>query len=121
MSIDEQTAKPSDLIAKVTALSDNMKTVLDWIKIQSATQSTMPVEKSGLLLRIPPPKARMTPMRSVAENTSGTWDDDNSDDDVIMALSLPEGRPRPFKVKAKIEISNYDGTFDAKKLDAWLD
>nr|CAD1816987.1 unnamed protein product [Ananas comosus var. bracteatus] len=39
MSADEQIATPSDLAAKVAALSDDMKTVLDWIKTQSAAPS----------------------------------------------------------------------------------
>nr|CAD1817817.1 unnamed protein product [Ananas comosus var. bracteatus] len=94
MSADEQIATPSDFAAKVAALSDDMKIVLDWIKTQSAAPSTMPVEKSN---------------------------DDNSDDDGSIAPSVAEGRLKPFKVEAKIEIPNYDGIVDIEKLDAWID
>nr|CAD1831791.1 unnamed protein product [Ananas comosus var. bracteatus] len=41
MSTDEQIATPSDLAAMVVALSDDMKTILDWIKTQSAAPSAM--------------------------------------------------------------------------------
>nr|CAD1821586.1 unnamed protein product [Ananas comosus var. bracteatus] len=89
-----------------------MKTVLDWIKTQSAAPSAIPVEKSGQLAGTPPPKAR---------DTSGVRDDDDSDDDGSIAPSIAEGRSKSFKVEAKIEIPNYDGVVDAEKLDAWLD
>nr|CAD1835516.1 unnamed protein product [Ananas comosus var. bracteatus] len=121
MSADEQIATPSDLAAKVAALSDDMKTVLDWIKTQSAAPSAIPVEKSGRLAGTLPPKTRVTPMKGTAEDTSGVRDDDDSDDDGSIALSVAEGRSKPFKVEAKIEIPNYDGVVDAEKLDAWLD
>nr|CAD1842466.1 unnamed protein product [Ananas comosus var. bracteatus] len=80
MSADEQIATPSNLTAKVVALSDDMKTVLDWIKTQSAAPSAMPVEKSGRLAGTPP-KARVTPMKGADEDTSGVRDDDDSNDD----------------------------------------
>nr|CAD1826013.1 unnamed protein product [Ananas comosus var. bracteatus] len=120
MSADEQIATPSDLAAKVAALSDDMKTVLDWIKTQSAAPSAMPMEKSGRLEGTPP-KARVTLMKGAAEDISGVRDDDDSDDDGSIAPSVAEGRSQPFKVEAKIEISNYDDIVDAEKLDAWLD
>nr|CAD1820303.1 unnamed protein product [Ananas comosus var. bracteatus] len=41
MSADEQITTPSDLAAKVAMLSDDMKTILDWIKTQSAAPSAM--------------------------------------------------------------------------------
>nr|CAD1829796.1 unnamed protein product [Ananas comosus var. bracteatus] len=121
MSADKQIATPSDLAAKVAALSDDMKTVLGWIKTQSAAPLAMPLEKSGRLAGTPPPKARVTPMKGAAEDISGVRDDDYSDDDGSIVPSVAEGRSKSFKVEAKIEIPNYDGIVDAKKLDAWLD
>nr|CAD1821363.1 unnamed protein product [Ananas comosus var. bracteatus] len=121
MSTDEQIATPSDLAAKVAALSDDMKTVLDWIKTQSAAPSAMPVEKSGRLAETPPAKASVTPMKVAAEDTSGVREDDDFDDDESIAPSVAKGRSKPFKVKAKIKIPNYNGVVDAEKLDAWLD
>nr|CAD1827286.1 unnamed protein product [Ananas comosus var. bracteatus] len=120
MSADEQIVTPSDLAAKITALSNDMKTVLDWIKAQSAAQSAMPVEKSGRLAETPR-KARVTSVKGAVEDTLGVRDDDNSDDDGSIAPSVAEMRLKPFKVEAKIEIPNYDGIVDAEKLDAWLD
>nr|CAD1817789.1 unnamed protein product [Ananas comosus var. bracteatus] len=93
MFADEQIATPSDLAAKVAALSDDMKTILDWIKIQSAAPSAMLVEKSGRLARTPP-KARVTPMKGAFEDTSGVRDDDDSDDDGSIAPSVAEGSSR---------------------------
>ena len=106
-----------DLAATVTMLSDDMKTILDWIKAQSIAPSAMPMEKSGLLSGTPPSKVRVTMMKGAVENTLGVQDNDDSDDDVSMASSLGKGRPRSFKV----EIPNYDGAVNAKKLDVWLD
>nr|CAD1837548.1 unnamed protein product [Ananas comosus var. bracteatus] len=114
MSADERIATPSDLATKVAALSDDMKTVLNWIRTQSAAPSAMPVEKSGRLAGTPP-KARVTPMKGTAENTSGVRDNNDSDDDGSIAPSIAEERPKPFKVEAKIEIPNYDDVVDAKK------
>nr|CAD1844295.1 unnamed protein product [Ananas comosus var. bracteatus] len=112
MSTDEQIAMPSDLAAKVVVLSNDIKTVLDWIKTQSAAPSTMSVEKSGRLAGTPPPNSHVTPMKDAAEDTSGARNDDNSDDDGSIAPSVAEGRSQPFKVEAKIEIPNYDGIVD---------
>lgn len=120
ISVDEQMAMPSDLATKVTMLSNGMKTILDWIKAQSKAPLAMSMEKSGLLLRTLP-KSCVMPMKGAAKNTSGVWDDDDSDDDMSMAPSLAEGRLRPFKVEAKVEIPNYDGAVDAQRLDVWLD
>nr|CAD1835777.1 unnamed protein product [Ananas comosus var. bracteatus] len=92
MSTDKQIATPSDLATKVATLSDDMKTILDWIKTQSTTPSTMPVEKSGRLAGTPLPKARVTPMKGTVEDTSGVRDDDDSDDDESIAPSVAKGR-----------------------------
>nr|CAD1818255.1 unnamed protein product [Ananas comosus var. bracteatus] len=121
MSADKQITTPSDLVAKVVVLSDDMKTILNWIKTQSAASSAMPVEKSSQLIGTPPPKAHVTPIKSVAEDISSARDDNDSDDDESIALSLAKGRSQPFKVEAKIEIPNYDGIINTEKLDAWLD
>nr|CAD1839449.1 unnamed protein product [Ananas comosus var. bracteatus] len=121
MSADEQIATPSDLAAKVAVLSDDMKTVLDWIKTQFAAPSAMLVEKSGRLTGTPPPNARVTPMKGTAEDTSHVRDNDDFDDDGSIAPSIAEGRSKLFKVEAKIKIPNYNGVVDAEKLDAWLD
>nr|CAD1831488.1 unnamed protein product [Ananas comosus var. bracteatus] len=117
MSADEQIATPSDLAAMVDVLSDDMKTVLDWIKTQSAAPSAMPVEKSGRLAGTPPPKARVMPMKGTAEDTSRVRDDDDSDDDGSIAPSVAEGRSKPFKVEAKIKIPT---TTVLSTLKSWM-
>nr|CAD1835523.1 unnamed protein product [Ananas comosus var. bracteatus] len=115
ISADEQIAMLSDLATKVVALSDDMKTILDWIKAQSAAPSAMPVEKSSRLSGTPPPKACVTLMKGTAEDTSGVGDDDNSANDGSIVPSLVEGMSQPFKVESKVEIPNYDGAVDTEK------
>nr|CAD1817848.1 unnamed protein product [Ananas comosus var. bracteatus] len=119
MSADEKIAMPFDLVAKVAALSDGMKTVLDWIKVQSVAPSAMAVEKRGRPSGTP--KTLVMPIKGTAEDASGVRDDDDSDDDGNIASSFAKGRSQPFKVEAKIEIPNYDGVVDVEILDAWLD
>lgn len=52
----------------------------------------MPAEKSGRFLGIPHLKARVKPMKGIAEDTLGALDDDDFDDDMSMVvLSLAKG------------------------------
>nr|CAD1840612.1 unnamed protein product [Ananas comosus var. bracteatus] len=76
----------------------------------------MLVEKSGQLAGTPP-KARVTPVKGAAKDTSGVGDDDDFDDDGSIAPSIAEGRSQKFKVEAKFEIPNYDGVVNAK---SWM-
>lgn len=60
-------------------------------------------------------------LKRLGENLGIQGDGDNDDQDDVNIISLPEGELQPFKVGARIEISTFDGTIDAEKVDSWID
>ncbi|GJU64022.1 hypothetical protein Tco_1245857 [Tanacetum coccineum] len=52
------------------------------------------------------------------------YDDEDEDDDkdfINVIKTMEHGSHHPFKVKTRIDIPTYDVTFDAEKLDSWID
>ncbi|GJV30747.1 ribonuclease H-like domain-containing protein [Tanacetum coccineum] len=92
----------NELSAKVDDLASQLESVLEWIQSQLK------------------PKTRETPLRDKFEDEASlkchTEDPDNE-----TYVIMPRGSHKPFKVEARIDISSYDGTVDAEKLDSWID
>ncbi|GJV03437.1 hypothetical protein Tco_1337006 [Tanacetum coccineum] len=57
--------------------------------------------------------------RLLCQDDLATKDDDNESENVNKTRE--HGSHHPLKVEAKIDISTFDGTIDAEKLDSWLD
>ncbi|KAA8534380.1 hypothetical protein F0562_031869 [Nyssa sinensis] len=55
------------------------------------------------------------------ENSDLKGEDDNAERDDASVVSPAEGKLRPFKVEARVEIPTFDGTVDTEKLDSWID
>jgi hypothetical protein len=90
----------ADLAKAVVALSEQMKTILDWIAQQDEEEdddaySTRTIKSPEMG---PKYKNKKPPRRNEEEST----------------------QLRPFKVDARIDIPTCDRSIDAEKLDSWL-
>nr|GEU90950.1 hypothetical protein [Tanacetum cinerariifolium] len=107
LSMDNEDDQPSiqdDLVTEVDKLTKKLESVIGWIQAQPSNQ----------------PKARETPTKEIYDDVVTNEEDDNTEGAYI--LKEPEhGSHHPFKVEARIDISTYDGTVDAEKLDSWID
>ncbi|KAA8518207.1 hypothetical protein F0562_015681 [Nyssa sinensis] len=119
MSADEEvTTENADLATKVDRLTEQLGAVLSWIQAQpsSSTKKGITDDQKS------PPRAPLTnESDKFKENSDLNGEDDNAERDDASVVSPAEGKLRPFKVEARVEIPTFDGTVDAKKLDSWID
>ncbi|KAA8535891.1 hypothetical protein F0562_030894 [Nyssa sinensis] len=119
MSADEEvTAENADLATKVDRLTEQLGAVLSWIQAQpsSSTKKGITDDQKS------PPRAPLTnESGKFKENSDLNGEDDNAERDDASVVSPTEGKLRPFKVEARMEIPTFDGTVDAEKLDSWID
>ncbi|KAA8521664.1 hypothetical protein F0562_012346 [Nyssa sinensis] len=119
MSADEEvTAENADLATKVDKLTEQLGAVLSWIQAQpsSSTKKGITDDQKS------PPRAPLTnESGKFKENSDLNGEDDNAERDDASVVSPAEGKLRPFKVEARVEIPTFDGTVDAEKLDSWID
>ncbi|GJT03491.1 hypothetical protein Tco_0824660, partial [Tanacetum coccineum] len=80
--------------------------------------STSPIYWGRRWIRDQPPKAHVTPVKERYAQYKFEDDDIEDGDDNNKKVHGPH---YPFKVEARIDISTYDGTVDAEKLDSWID
>ncbi|PWA78179.1 hypothetical protein CTI12_AA215080 [Artemisia annua] len=92
-----------DLKTEVDKLASQLDSIMGWIQTQASNQ----------------PKAHATPQKEVYGFFG--FDDEDEDEREDINKIMKHGSHYPFKVEAKIDITTYDGTIDAKKLDSWLD
>ncbi|GJS04299.1 hypothetical protein Tco_0320807 [Tanacetum coccineum] len=95
---EDQPSGTGDLATKVDKLSKDLESVISWIRDQ-------------------PPKAHVTPVKKRYAEYKFEDDDIEDGDDNNKKVHGPH---YPFKVEARIDISTYDGTVDAEKLDSWI-
>jgi hypothetical protein len=90
----------ADLAKAVVTLSEQMKIVLDWIAQQDEEEDD-DADSTGTIKspETSPKHKNKKPHRGNEEGST---------------------QLRPFKVEARIDISTYDGSIDAEKLDSWL-
>ena len=83
-----------NLAAQVSSLTHKMETIIEWIAFQAKATS-----------------------REWDDSTSITRQDifDHEKEKKIKEIS------QSFRIEAKIEIRTFDGSINAKKLDAWID
>ncbi|KAA8542785.1 hypothetical protein F0562_023937 [Nyssa sinensis] len=119
MSADEEvTAENADLATKVDRLTEQLGAVLSWIQAQpsSSTKKGITDDQKS------PPRAPLTnESGKFKENSDLNGEDDNAERDDASIVLPAEGKLRPFKVEARVEIPTFDGTVDAEKLDSWID